>query len=170
MKKFISILVATFALLNSAMAIDQVNVIASNTPTVLLSQPVQIASVTVANATGVTATVCLVDSSSKTSGPNGNGLTYTRAAFTTTTSYTTNMVTDYTNINGVATSVTNSALYTLTSTTAATTNNYRVINTIVVPANTTLTWTPVNGAYANNGVLSTNSAAVTVTTSYSTTR
>lgn len=170
MKKFISIIVATFALLNSAMAIDQVNVIASNTPTVILSQPVMLTSVSVANATGVTATVCLVDSNSKTSGPNSNGMTYTRAAFTTRTSYATNYVTDYTNINGVVTSVTNAANYTLESTTPATTNSYRVINTIIVPANTTLTWTPVNGAYANYGVVSTNSAAVTVTTAYSTTR
>ena len=163
MKKFISIIVATFALLSSAMAIDQVNVIASNTPTAILTQPVLVTQVSVANATGVTATVALYDAPSTT-------LTYTRAAFSVPVSYTTNMVTTYTNINGVSTSVTNAALYTLTTSVAAATNSYRAVTTLSIPANTTLTWTPVNGAYVNYGLATTNSAAVTVTTSYSTTR
>lgn len=162
MKKFMNSLIVTLLLLLTTLrvsAIDVVTSLATNDTQSVASSGIYIASVTIQNATGVTDTVRLIDAPS-------TSLTYTRGSFTVPTSYTTNYVSTYTNINGVVTSVTNSALFTLNTTVAATTNSYRTINLFTVPANTTVTWTPVNGAYTVYGLLVTNNAVSTMTTSY----
>lgn len=160
MKKFFKILLVMFALISSqVLGIDVVTSLATNDTQSVSSSGIYIASVTIQNATGVTGTVRLIDAPS-------TSLTYTRGSFTVPSSYTTNYVTTYTNINGVTTSVTNSALFSLNTTVAASTNNYKTINLFTVPANTTVTWTPVNGAYTVYGLLVTNNAVCTMTTSY----
>lgn len=160
MKKFFNILLVMAALLTSrVLAIDVVTSLATNDTQSISSSGIYIASVTIQNATGVTGTFRLLDAPS-------TSLTYTRGSFTVPTSYSTNYVSTYTNINGVVTSVTNSALFTLNTTVAASTNSYKTINLITVPANSTVTWTPVNGAYTVFGLLVTNNIVSTMTTSY----
>lgn len=160
MKKLFSLSLALLLLtLQNVFGVTVVSSLVTNGTASIVGDGVYIASVQVANATGVTAYVSLFDAPS-------TSLTYTRAAFTYPSSYTTNIVTTYTNINGVSTSVTNSAVYTYTATAAAATNSYRLINTITVPANSTVTWTPVNGYYTVYGILATNNAVTTATTTY----
>lgn len=163
MKKFISILTALAFTLTSVFAIDDVRSLSANSTTSIATSGIYLASVQIQNATGAAAVVRLIDAPSTT-------LTYTRGSFTLPLSYATNYVTTYTNINGVTTSVTNAAIFTTTQTIAATTNSYKTVQLLNVPANSTTTWTPVNGAYMIYGLTSTNDAAVTATFSYATIR
>lgn len=162
MKKFFIILLALTAGF-AVQAASVVTALSANSLTSVLTSPSYLISVQVANATGSAATLRLVDTSS-------TNQTYVRAAFTVPTTYATNIVSSYTSINGVVTTITNSAYFTVNSTVAAATNYYNSINVMTIPANSTVTWQPVNGAYALYGLCATNDAALTITTTYAPTR
>lgn len=88
-----------------------------------------------------------------------------RAAYTTTTQYTTNVVMTFTNFTGVVQSYTNTVLARVNSTVAASTNEARRVFRIVVPANGTVTVAPILPYGTTYGVqaLATGTAAYNLT-------
>lgn len=161
MKKFFSSILVSLMLLSASaiQAASVVTALATNSITSVLTVPAYLISVQVANATGVTATVSLVDAPSTV-------LTNVVGSFTLPLTYATNIVSTFTNVNGVVTSITNAAVFTASTTVAQSTNNYPFLNTLVIPANSTVVWSPINGAYVQRGLTATNNAVVTLTTSY----
>lgn len=123
----------------------------------------QLQSITVANASSAIMTAYIYDS------PNTN-TTYVRSAYTNTLSYTTNLVTTFTNFSGVIQTNTNTVLYTYTSVAPQATNSYRVLNTFTVPAGESLVWTPSPGIYANFGLSAYASTNGTITVQYNSAR
>lgn len=88
-----------------------------------------------------------------------------RAAYTTTTQYTTNVVMTFTNFTGVVQSYTNTVLARVNSTVAASTNEARRVFRISVPANGTVTVAPATPYGTTFGVqaLATGAAAYNLT-------
>lgn len=167
-KLFVASLVAValcgWTFQSQAATASSVSTVAS-TNSIITSNAVQISQVVVANAGAGTMLVNLYDA------PDTN-LTYVRAAYTNTLSYTTNMVTTFTNFSGVVQSNTNLVLFTYSSVAPQATNTYRLLTTISVPASSTYTWTPSgnDGIYANFGVTSTVNTNGTVTVYYNSAR
>lgn len=91
-------------------------------------------------------------------------LTYVRGAYATFNQYTTNIVTIFTNTGGVLQTNTNSGVYTYQVTNGNATNSFKLLTRLTVPANTTVTWTPINGASTTFGVLATNDAGIATAT------
>lgn len=93
-----------------------------------------------------------------------NVLTYVVGAYTNQVVTTPSTVTTFTNIYGVVQSSTN-VTYTLTATAqAATTNNYRTVLTQLVPASSTVTFTPPVGVYYGFGLAAATTATNVVAT------
>lgn len=93
-----------------------------------------------------------------------NVATYVVGAYTNQVVSTPSTVTTFTNIYGVVQTSTN-VTYTLTATAVAqSTNNYRTILTQLIPASSTVTWTPPNGVYAGFGVAGSTTATNVVAT------
>lgn len=131
---------------------------------VIGTNAVNIAQITVANAAASAMTVRVYDS------PNTN-TTYVRGAYTNTLSYLTNLVTVFTNFSGVIQTNTNQVLYTYTSVAPQATNSYRLLTTLSVPASDTLVWSPAgDGVYANFGVNVFASTNGTITVQYNSAR
>jgi hypothetical protein len=100
-----------------------------------------------------------------------NTLTYVVGAYTNSVVSTPSTVTTFTNIYGVVQSSTNTT-FTLTPTAvAASTNNYRTVLIQLIPASSTITFTPPIGLNVGFGLAAATTATnVTATVSYSPTR
>lgn len=160
MKKTFSLILAVAMMLTASLqAASLVTALSANSLTSVIASPSYLVSVQVANATGAAGTLRLVDTAS-------TNQTYVRAAFTVPFTYATNIVSTFTNINGVVTSITNAAYFTVNTSVANATNYYNSLNVMSVPANSTITWYPVNGAFTHFGLCATNDAALTITTTY----
>lgn len=95
-------------------------------------------------------------------------LTYVAPAYTSVTTYATNVITTYTNYFGVTQNITNVALVETVTDVAASTNNYPVRFQTAVGTNTSVAYTGVNyyfgnGIWATNAATGTGSATVTIT-------
>lgn len=93
--------------------------------------------------------------------------TYIVTAHTNRIGYLTNIVTSWTDINGVANVMTNNAMAYIDSTVASNTYTLPKPLMLVVPANTTYTYTPATPLFFGRGILMTNDASCTVTATYS---
>lgn len=93
-----------------------------------------------------------------------NVLTYIVGAYTNSVISTPSTVTTFTNYYGVVQSSTN-VTYTVTATAVAqSTNNYRTVLTQLVPASSTVTFTPPNGVYVGFGLAAATTATNVVAT------
>lgn len=92
-------------------------------------------------------------------------LTYTNAAYTNMTRYTTNVVQTYTNVNGVTNSFTNTMMYVDVTVTAATTNTYSPIITYAAASGTVTTFT--DKLVLAKGLVISNDCPATVIVTYS---
>jgi len=118
-------------------------------------------SLLIANSAASASTVTFFDAPS-------TDLTYTLAAYTNTTSYTTNLTNVYVTTTGISqTNISENVLVILKQQVAASTNNYATISTFTVPASSTLTYT-FGGAGTRfmNGVCVTNSTNANITLTY----
>ena len=95
-------------------------VIATNAAVSVLTNAVVINSIQLSATTSAPFVVNMYDVASAT-------LTYTNAAYTNTTSFTTNLVTTFVGATGVTNSYTNTVLFTTATITAANTNNVNAI-------------------------------------------
>lgn len=101
------------------------------------SSPLQIGSFQVFDTSGANNTITVYDNDSASS------TNRVRAAYTTTTQYTTNVVMTFTNFAGVVQTYTNTVLARVNSTVAASTNEARRVFRIVVPANGSVSVDPI---------------------------
>jgi hypothetical protein len=104
----------------------------------LSSDPTIVRSIQFFDTSGTNNTITLYDNDSASS------TNRVRAAYTTTTQYTTNVVMSFTNFTGVVQSYTNAVLARVNSTVAASTNEARRVFRIVVPANGTVSVAPTS--------------------------
>jgi hypothetical protein len=104
----------------------------------LTSDPTIVRSIQFFDTSGTNNTITLYDNDSASS------TNRVRAAYTTTTQYTTNVVMTFTNFTGVVQSYTNAVLARVNSTVAASTNEARRVFRIVVPANGTVSVAPTD--------------------------
>lgn len=166
MKRFINTLVIAGLLLlcNSAKAATASSVFTGTNTLVAFTAAANIQSIVVVNAGASAATFTFTDSSV-------TNATFVLSAYTNYTSYTTNIVTVFTTFSGVNQTNTNTGIFTVVQTVAQSTNNYRNVLTLVVPANTTTTFTPVGGVQVSRGLTvqtqTANATNATVTTTYS---
>lgn len=162
MKKLLSLIVATVCLVafNTEGATVTGTYTSAGTNS-LLSVSGMGKSIVIANSSAAASVVKLFNAPS-------TDLTYTLAAYTNTTSYTTNLTNVYTTTTGISqTNIKSGVLVINQQQVAASTNNYDVIATFTVPANNTLTYTwGGNGVRFGNGVLVTNSTNANITFTY----
>lgn len=155
MKKFFKSLILGLSLvaLNLQAADVSVNV-ANAVATNLLTGQIQLEEIEVINNGGSTVTVRIYDA------PSTN-VTWTNSQYSVPTSYTTNLVTVFTNYNGILTTNTNTVLYTVNTTVSAAPVNYRLLKSFTIAAGASSTWTPVNGVYLSYGLMATNNVTNT---------
>lgn len=134
MKRFFSFL--SMLLLIAAAAFGQTSGSLASGVNLISSTPLQIGSFQVFDTSGAANTITVYDNDSASS------TNRVRAAYTTTTQYTTNVVMTFTNFAGVVQTYTNTVLARVNSTVAASTNEARRVFRIVVPANGTVTVDP----------------------------
>lgn len=130
---------------------------------VLLTQPFVLTSITIVNNTATNSYLTLFDTAS-------TNQTYSIGAYTNYSTYATNWVRAYTNMNSVVTTVTNAGLYTLAVAHGAGTGYYPKLAQLSIPASTTLTYTPETPVYFSRGLLLTNTHDSDITVTYSTIR
>jgi hypothetical protein len=100
------------------------------------SEPTLVRSIQFFDTSGAANTITLYDNDSASS------TNRVRAAYTTTTQYTTNVVMSFTNFTGVVQTYTNAVLARVNSTVAASTNEARRVFRIALPANGTVSVAP----------------------------
>lgn len=160
--KIVSLLFAALTALsvNAVTSVTTITSSATTTNALLPTAQLYVSQITVANATAVTNTLAFYDAPT-------NVLAWTRAAYTNTVTFSTNIVQTFTNFSGVTQSVTNAAVYTVSNPVAAATSNYKSLTTIVVGPGSTVTYTPVNGLLTSFGLAATSLTNATVTVEYS---
>jgi hypothetical protein len=123
----------------------------------VLQRGVRISQIVFANAATNAVTLTFTDAPT-------NVLTYVVGAYTNRVITTPATVTTFTNIYGVAQSSTNTT-FTLTDTAvAASTNNFRTVLTQLVPASSTVTFTPPLGLYTGFGLAAATTATNVIAT------
>jgi hypothetical protein len=123
----------------------------------VLQRGVRISQIVFANAATNAVTLTFTDAPT-------NVLTYVVGAYTNRVITTPATVTTFTNIYGVAQSSTNTT-FTLTDTAvAASTNNFRTVLTQLVPASSTVTFTPPLGLYTGFGLAASTTATNVIAT------
>lgn len=160
MKKLILSLLLLGSLVSAQGAIISLTIPAAGMSNLFLfNSPVRITQITAASAASTAANVGFMDTYT-------NQLGFTNAAFITTSTYATNVISLYTNYYGATNTFTNVAIVDVTNTVAATTWLYPIKAQIPVPTNTTLQIDAL-GASFTRGCWVTNSgngtATVTVT-------
>lgn len=95
-----------------------------------------------------------------------NRLNYTNAAYTNYITYTTNIVSVITLPSGVLQTNTNSGVFTVAQTVAAAATFYRNVATVVIPASSTIVYSPTNGLLVGFGFAVTNVGNATITTTW----
>lgn len=126
----------------------------------LISGRAKINSVFVLNSTTNSILVHLFDAP-------GSTTTYTNAAYTVIAqSSPSSTVTTYTNIFGTVENWTNTAITSASSSISAATNTYPKLVTFDIAGSSSATWTPSSPVYTVLGLLSSNSAAVTINVNY----
>jgi len=141
-------------------AVASVTTTSANTNSILSSNQVYIASVTIANNTAQPLQVALFDAPT-------NVLTFSASAYTNYTTYATNYVVVFTNFSGVVQSNTNAAVFTEARSIPAATRNYRLLVYQAVGASSTVTYNPIGGLTTDYGICSTNNTNCTITVTYS---
>lgn len=160
MKKLFVYLVALVTLASSINAATSSTSISAAGTNNILAGPVRIYQLMFANGSGSAITVRLLDA------PSTNQ-TYTAGAYSLISrTGPTNVVTTFTNFFGVVQTATNYVITTTTNSVSASTNSYPVIGTWVIPANSTVYYTPESMLRINNGLLVTNQAAIAITSDY----
>ena len=162
MKK--KLLTSLFALLTAfavSAATYTTNLTGHGTNLIIITNGIQINSITFANSSGATLSAAVYDS-------KYTSLKWTNTPYTNLTSYTTNYVTTFTNFSGVIQTNTNSVLWTYSNAVAAATNDFRALTTVAVSNAVTYVWTPSTLMVAGFGLVVTNSTNVSLTVNYST--
>lgn len=134
MKRFFSLI--SLLLLSVAAAFGQTSGTLASGVNLISSSGARIASFQVFDTSGANNIITLYDNDSASS------TNRVRAAYTTTTVYSTNVVMSFTNFAGVVQTSTNTVLASVNSTVAASTNEARRVFRISVPANGTVTVAP----------------------------
>jgi hypothetical protein len=135
MKRIFNFILALVAFAMSAVAQSSGSLTAG--VNLLSSDPTLVRGIQFFDTSGANNTVTLYDNDSASS------TNRVRAAFTTTTQFTTNVVMSFTNFTGVVQTYTNAVLARVNSTVAASTNEARRVFRIVVPANGTVNVSPI---------------------------
>jgi len=123
----------------------------------VLQRGVRINQIVFANAATNAITITMYDAPT-------NVLTYVVGAYTNRVITTPSTVTTFTNIYGVVQSSTNVTFTATDTAVAASTNNYRTVLTQLIPASSTVTFTPPLGLYTGFGLAASTTATNVIAT------
>jgi len=123
----------------------------------VLQRGARIAQITFANAATNAVTLTFYDAPT-------NVLTYVIGPYTNQVVSVSSVVTTFTNLYGVTQNWTNSTYVTTATPAAQTTNNYRTVLTQLVPASSTVTYTPPLGNYVGFGLAAATTATNVIAT------
>jgi len=151
------VLTTTFSAKAATLSTNVTGAVTNN----LLSVGVSLHSLTIANPVASATTVTFINSSS-------TAMTYSYGAFTNLVPTSASLTEIFTTSTGLSQTNTSTIITNVATVVAAATNNLPQLLSLQVPANSTITYTPVGGnLLATRGVLLTTTTNANVTLSYS---
>ena len=145
----------------NAFASDSVTLTVTTASTSMVyTNSARVQAITIANTAASANTVTFYDAPSTV-------LTNIVGAYTNYVQFATNIVSVYVTPSGISQTNTVAGIYTAAQAVAQSTNNYSTLGSFAVPANTTITFSPVSGWLAAFGVAMANTTNATVTVTYS---